>query len=356
MVAKNIQLTFFLIIFTIAAVLGFLVLKPYINVLILAGTFAIIFYPLYDGAVGKRKTALNKRLAAVLTILFILAIVLLPLTIIGVQVVREGQSLYQTLQNANENETSVLANVPESSNPQIARMQEQARAFLTKVADEPLQYFDQGAEWLGASAGPFFRTLAGAILGFFLWAFSLYYFFKDGDKIKSMLVAASPLNDNYDNEIIQRMRRAVKSVIGGTLVVALIQGVLVGIGFKLFGVPLPAIWGSVAVLTALIPTIGTAIVSFPAILFLFFTGDTTSAIFLLVWSMGFVGMVDNFLRPLLLEKGVQVHPLLILLSVLGGIAFFGPIGFITGPLIMTLLSEFMNIYRQLVLGENAKAQ
>ncbi|MEZ4156449.1 MAG: AI-2E family transporter [Candidatus Paceibacterota bacterium] len=354
MVAKNIQLTFFLIIFTIAAILGFLVLKPYINVLILAGTFAIIFYPLYDGAVGKKKTAFNKRVAAVLTIFFILAIVLLPLTIIGMQVVREGQSLYQTLQDANSNETSVLADIPESSNPHVARLQEQARAFLTKIADEPLQYIEQGTDWLGASAGPFFRSLAGTILGFFLWAFSLYYFFKDGDKIKQVLITASPLNDKYDNEIIQRMRRAVKSVIGGTLVVTLIQGVLVGVGFAFFGVPLPAIWGSVAVLTALIPTIGTGIVSFPAILFLFFTGDTTSALFLLIWSMGFVGMVDNFLRPILLEKGVQIHPLLILLSVLGGISFFGPIGFITGPLVMTLLSEFMSIYRQLVLGEGGE--
>jgi predicted PurR-regulated permease PerM len=168
------------------------------------------------------------------------------------------------------------------------------------------------------------------------------------------MITASPLNDQYDNEIINRLARAIKSVIGGTLVIALLQGILTGVGFWLFGIPLPFIWGSVGVIVSLIPSIGIGLINVPAAIYLFVIGSQIPGILMLIWGLGFVGMIDNFLRPLLLERGTQIHPLLILFSVLGGISLFGPIGFITGPLVMTLISEFMNIYRQLVLHQKAR--
>ena len=125
---------------------------------------------------------------------------------------------------------------------------------------------------------------------------------------------------------------------------ALIQGILTAVGFTFFGIPNATLWGSVAAITALIPGIGTALVLLPAILYLYFSGETLFAVGLLLWGMTAVGLVDNFLGPKLVERGMRLHPFLILLSVLGGVGFFGPLGFLLGPLVLSLLFALIEIY------------
>ena len=115
-------------------------------------------------------------------------------------------------------------------------------------------------------------------------------------------------------------------------------------GFSIFGVPNPILWGSVAAVAALIPGVGTALVLIPSILYLFFIGETVSASGLLVWGIVAVGLVDNILGPKLVGRGIKLHPFLTLLSILGGISFFGPLGFLFGPLTLSLLFAFLEIY------------
>ena len=125
---------------------------------------------------------------------------------------------------------------------------------------------------------------------------------------------------------------------------ALIQGILTAVGFTFFGIPNATLWGSVAAITALIPGIGTALVLLPAILYLYFSGETLFAVGLLLWGMTAVGLVDNFLGPKLASYGMRLHPFLILLSVFGGVGFFGPLGFLLGPLVLSLLFALIEIY------------
>ena len=109
--------------------------------------------------------------------------------------------------------------------------------------------------------------------------------------------------------------------------------------------PNPVLWGLVAALAALIPGIGTALILIPAIGYLFFTGSTGAAIGLLIWGVVAVGLIDNFLGPMLVNRGVKIHPFLILLSIFGGLSFFGPVGFVLGPLIIALVFALLEIYR-----------
>lgn len=118
-----------------------------------------------------------------------------------------------------------------------------------------------------------------------------------------------------------------------------------GLGLWAFGVPNPALWGTVAMFTSLLPTIGTAFVSIPAIIFLFFTGDLMNAVGLTIWSAIIVGTVDNFLAPFIVGKTINIPALLILFSVLGGISFLGPAGILVGPLTVSLLYTLISIYR-----------
>ena len=182
------------------------------------------------------------------------------------------------------------------------------------------------------------------MVGIFIFLIALYYLFKDGHKLKTAVVALSPLQDIHDETIFDKLVLAINSVIKGSLAVAFIQGILTAVGLAIFGVPNAVLWSSVAAITALIPGIGTALVLLPAILYLYFSGQTLFAVGLLLWGMTAVGLVDNFLGPKLVERGMRLHPFLILLSILGGISFFGPLGFLLGPLVLSLLFALLEIY------------
>jgi len=146
----------------------------------------------------------------------------------------------------------------------------------------------------------------------------------------------------------------VNSVVKGSLIVGVVQGVLTGVGFALFGVPNPALWATIAAIASLIPTIGTGLVLIPGISYLFLVGASSNAIGLIIWGVFAVGLVDNFLGPKLIERGVKIHPFLILLSVLGGIGLFGPIGFLAGPLILSWLFALLDMYPALIKPDTHK--
>jgi predicted PurR-regulated permease PerM len=172
---------------------------------------------------------------------------------------------------------------------------------------------------------------------------------KDGRRFVKSLIALSPLADKYDQQIFDRMTVAINSVLRGQLFVALIQGFLSGLGFYIFGVPNPALWGTVAAVCALVPGVGTSLVLIPVIAYLFLSGSYLPAFGETIWGAFGVGLIDNLLGPTLVGKGARVHPLFILFSVIGGIVLFGPMGFLLGPLTVSLLYALLDIYELLIL-------
>jgi predicted PurR-regulated permease PerM len=165
--------------------------------------------------------------------------------------------------------------------------------------------------------------------------------------LKDYLVSLSPLTDKDNALIVSRLKSAISATVRSTLVIGLAQGALTGVGFRIFGVPNPILWGSIATLTALVPGVGTALVITPAIIFLFFTGSIFGGIGLLVWGVVVNGFVDNFWRPKLIGDDTQLHPLVVLLAVLGGLALFGPLGFVLGPLAVNICLALAAIYASL---------
>lgn len=196
--------------------------------------------------------------------------------------------------------------------------------------------------------GPVFSSAFSAVVTILLSVLVMYYSFKDGGVLRQKIIELSPLVNKYDRDIFSRLQMAVNSVIRGSLLIALLQGISTGIGFAIFGVPNPALWGGIAAVAALIPNLGTAIVSVPAILFLFATGQVGAAIGLAIWALVAVGLIDNLLGPKFIQQGLHIHPLLILLAVLGGLTLFGPIGFLLGPLVMALLFALLDVYQVLI--------
>lgn len=348
MTSKAIQYGFFFTVFALIAVLGFFIFKPYLNALVLSATFAILFYPLYLRITAGFRDRWHG-LASILTVIIAAIVVLVPLFFLGQQVLVQATSLYTALTERSQAELAPLGGIQLFENPLLGQIQERLEGALTSASLNFSGYLQSGFEWLLNNARGLFQGVASFGFSVFLWFLAFYYFLRDGEKLKKIFVAISPLSDRYDKEIVRRIVVSVKSVIGGSIIVAIIQGILAGVGLAIFGIPTPALWGLVAIIGALVPMVGTALVFIPAVAYLFLIGKMVPAIALLLWGVFIVGWVDNILRPILIERGIQIHPLVILLSVLGGISFWGPVGFLLGPIVVSLLSEFVKIYQEMVV-------
>lgn len=342
MIYKKSEFYFILALLVGISILTFLIFKPFLYTFFLAVIFATVFAPVHKKMLT---LAHNKRgLAALLTTALILIVIVVPITFLGTQIFKEGTALYVSLIDNGE-AVSFLHGV-----------EDVLRGLGTPFAStDPLdfgQYMKQGLSWMIQHLGVIFSNVARIAAGIFILLIALYYLLKEGPVLKKFVVAMSPLQDAHDEIIFRKLSLAINSVVRGSILVGLTQGVLAAIGLAIFGVPNPVLWGSVAAITSLIPGVGTALVLVPSILFLLFVGETTSAVGLLVWGILAVGLVDNVLGPKLTSRGVQIHPFLILLSILGGISLFGPIGFLFGPLTLSLLFVFLEIYALIRKGQN----
>ncbi len=331
---EKLQTFFFLGMLVGILALMFFVFLPYLSILIVAGTLAIVFEPFYQKAlVGLR----SESLAAVLTVLVVLILIFVPLVFFGTQVAKEAAQLYVSV--ANDRGTAFL-------NEAVSYFQSKLQIINPNIRLDFSQFLRQALGWILSNAGAVFSGVTQLIFGFLLSMLAFYYFLKDGQKLVNVLTILSPLSDVDDKEIFEKLKKAVHSVVLGSLVIAIIQGILISVGFYIFGVPNGALWGAVGAIAALIPFIGTTVIMLPAIAYLFLTGSVASGLGLLIWGATAVGLIDNLLTPKLIERGIRIHPLLILFSVLGGLSLFGPVGFLLGPLILSLLFALLDIYRK----------
>lgn len=337
------QLYFLLILLAGIFVLVFFIFKPFLYVLALAIVFATVLRPIYQKIAGFTRG--RQGLAALITILIGTILIFTPLVFLGIQIFQETQQLYSSLIESGGKNTilNIFNGLLSSFQNYFPAMQE----FSVNIN----QFLKQGLSWLLQHLGSVFESFAKMAVNSFLFFVALYYLLKDGQKLKVAIIALSPLSDTDDETIFQKIEIAIGSVIKGNLLIALIQGILTSAGFAIFEVPNAILWGSIAAIAALIPGIGTALVLTPAIVFLFLKGNIFSAVGLIVWGVGAVGLVDNFLGPKLVGRDIQLHPMIILLSVLGGIGFFGPIGFLLGPLTISLLFALLDIYSSLMKKE-----
>ena len=332
-------LYFLLVSLGLVFVLVFFIFRPFLYSLIFAAVFATVFYPIYQRLM--RITHDSSRSSALITVLIVAVVILSPLTLLGISLFREVHSVYIRL--VVDGDGVVGLNILNFAQETVHRYFPVAPDFSFS-ADQALK---KGLLWIFQHLAIVSGNFAKLGISLFLFFVAFYYLLKDGHHLRAYVVELSPLPDTDDETILKKLELAVNSVLKGSLSVALIQGVLTSIGFYLFGVDAVLLGGCLAAVAALIPGLGTSLVLGPTILYLIIKGNILAGIGLTVWAMGAVGLVDNILGPILIGRGAQLHPLIILLSVLGGIVFFGPIGFLLGPLSMSLLFALLGVYSSL---------
>lgn len=338
------QYYFFIAILIGVFILTVLIFYPYLTSLLLAMVFSVVFRPLHRW-VSRIFSGRNQQstLSTFITLTIVAVLVVTPLIFLAKQIYVESQNLYYGLtdENTRSNLIDTLNNVSTSLSEKLFNVFP-AYDFSSLNITTYVQNF---LEWSFANLDTIFSGATRFGFEVFVMLFALFYLLRDGVNLKQGMIALSPLNDNYDERILFKLKQAIRSVVTGSLVVSIVQGILTGIGFYIFGIPNPALWGSFAVIAALIPGIGTSLVLVPGILYLFFTSTGLHALGMLIWGVLAVGLIDNYLGPLLVNRGMNIHPFLVLLSVMGGLIYFGPIGFIAGPLVVALLFALLEIYK-----------
>jgi len=340
----KIQDYFFFTLLAVALVLSFIIFLPFLTPILLAVVVATVFYPLHK-KISKwvAKGNVSSYLSSFISMVIILAIVIIPLSLISIKISMEAKSVYEYY-SLGGGDIPVIEQINQSVHSLIQKVIPGAQTSISDSVNVKT-YITGLAKSIFANIDSIFSSVAKIFFELIIFVLALFYLLKDGLSLRKHLVKISPLADGQDEAIIHKMNNAVMSVIRGTLLVALIQGILTGIGFMFTGVPNPALWGATAMIASLIPGFGTSLVLVPAIVFLLIKGNVLAGIILIIWSSLAVGLIDNFLGPKLMSGGTGIHPIILLLSVVGGVSFFGPVGFLAGPLLISFVMSLISVYK-----------
>ena len=239
---------------------------------------------------------------------------------------------------------SYLAFVKELTNPTAAEIQQLTEQVVSYLKPRLLTF-------TGATGSFFLRTVFGGVI----LLVATFFFLSDGPSMVKTIMNLSPLDDRYEQELLLEFDRISRAVVLATLLSALVQGITAGIGYYFAGVPSLPLLIMLTTMFALVPFVGPAVVWIPVCCYLaFFKEQTTAAIALACWGVLVVGTIDNVVKAFVLHGQSQLHPLLALLSVLGGVQAIGPVGIVVGPMVIALLQTLLSILqRELVNMENA---
>jgi predicted PurR-regulated permease PerM len=278
------------------------------------------------------------QLASSITTLGVLLLLLLPLLGMAAAVATQAKQLVSRI---NASSLSVSSSLDPSTYPVLARplqwLEDTAGVTLEQIHAWVVAAARRLLEIVASSGGSVVLGAVGTLVSVVLTLFVLFFVLRDGPRFANTLVRMLPIEPQLRGKLRRHLVDVTRAVFMGIGLTAVAQGVLLGIGFALAGLPSPLVFGVLAVLFALVPFVGPAILWIPAALWLLSQGQPYWAIFLTVWGVVLVGSVDNFLRPLLISGRAEVPTLAVFIGVMGGLSAFGFLGLFLGPIVLGLL-------------------
>jgi predicted PurR-regulated permease PerM len=340
---------------TLLAFLAYLVYqlaRPFLAAIGVGVVLTVITFPLYERL--RRKLGGRDGAAAALTVLLVLLLLVIPaMGLIGA-LGQQATDVYRWLEKEAGRENPVQRTITGldayRGHPVLGRVIEWVRPQLEAFAADATHTVPAAIKKvIGAVTGMLTSILANVLtffLNLILALAAMGIFFARGESLLGEAAALVPLPRERSRELFSRLGGVTKAVVKGVGLTCLAQGALGGLGFWVVGLPSPLLFGTVMAFTALIPIVGTAIVWLPGVLYLFFTGQATWAVGLLLWCALVVGNIDNVLRPLLIGGKAGMPLPLLLVGILGGLISYGLMGLIIGPLILTVLLFVLEEYHR----------
>ncbi len=347
--------TFFGVLTLIILYYTYVIIKPFLVEIFLGLVFFLISKPLYNVVL---KICFGRRtLSSALTCLLLALFIILPIFTLASIIAGQALEMYNLI-NQGLHSRALWQDLTDK----LAFLQEYARHLNLPIDVSNLRV-EQLVQTALVTASQFIydnaiglvKGFTGVIFSLLLILFVAFFCFLEGDEFINAIKELSPLEASHNEEILGDVETTIKATLRGTVIVALLQGFLGGVGFWLFGVPKAAFWGTVMVPASVIPVVGAALIWLPGALFLFFQGHTGLALGLIVWSILIIGSVDNILKPILMKGARYTPTIFTLFAIMGGISYFGTVGFILGPLILSFLLSVLSIYRHTILLANRPA-
>ncbi len=339
----TVQRAGFYILLTLATVAFVWLLTPYATAILWAVILAVIFYPIQQRF--ERWFGGRRNLAALVSVLLCVCLVILPMAALSGSLVQEGNALYERLSTREYDLNAIISRIqaalPDTLEPWLARLQlgdfAEWRSKISSAVMQGSQLFAGRLFSLGQNTLQFF-------IGFGVMLYLLFFMFRDGADLGATIRRAMPLSDDYSRQFLDKFMAVVRATVKGNIIIAIVQGIIGGVTFWALGIEAALLWGVMMTFLSMLPAIGAALVWGPAAIWFFASGAWGKALILVFVGVFVIGLVDNLLRPPLVGKGTRMPDYVILISTIGGMALMGINGFVIGPLIAAIFIAAWSLF------------
>lgn len=335
MITPALRRAAFLLLLALVTVAFFWIISPFFGAVFWAMVLALMFMPVHRRLCARLRG--RDTLAALGTLLFCMVIVVVPMIFVVGAMVDEATSFTQRLRTGEFNPRTYFEQIqnalPGWSRDLLGRF---GLFNAQDVVDKLTAAVVQGGQALTARALAIGQNTLMLLVNLGIMLYLLFFFLRDGRDLAQTIRRAVPMQRQHTDFLLSKFATVVRATVKGTVVVALVQGMLGGVAFAFLGIHGAVLWGVVMSVLSLLPAIGAALVWAPVAIYLMATGSMIEGLGLAAWGVGVMGMVDNLLRPILVGKETKLPDYLVLLSTIGGLSIFGVNGFLIGPAIAAL--------------------
>ncbi len=324
-------IAFFLILIGIAF---FSIMLPFWKSFVLGLTIAIVFYPLFD----KIKKALkNNNLASLFSIFIVLLIIALPITTAIYIMVNETEKFIGNVGQIKHGFEILLSKIQAVSHLKILT------PYIDKLDEALFSLLQNTGILITKNVGAIFSRTYSIVANFIFSFIIAFYFIRDSENFLDYI---SSMIDDKESfyKILKSIRDSINATVIGGVLTAFVQGIVGAIGFLIVGLNAFFMWMFLIAMFSFVPLVGTALIWVPVAIYLFISGALFKGIFIIVWGILAIGMIDNYLRPIIISSKINIHPMILFFGILGSIIVFGPIGLILGPVIISVGDVLVKTY------------
>ena len=319
------------ILLVLLIVLSFLVLRPILISIIVALVLVSVFAPVYDWL---NKYIKIKTISVLLIIIFLLALILLPLWFLTPILIKQAFTIFQATQQID------FVTPLKSIFPSLFASEQ----FSVEIGNILASFTTKVANSLVNSLSKIILEFPQLLLQLTVVLFTFFFVLRDKDKVMEYVKSLLPFSKDVEQKLLKYTSGITASLVYGQFVIGILQGIILGIGLFIFQVPNALFLTFLAIIAGVLPIVGTGLVWVPLIIYLFITGNIVSAWGVLAFGI-ISSSIDNFLRPLIVSKRTKINSAILLVSMVGGLFFFGILGLLLGPLIISYLLILLEIYR-----------
>ena len=328
--------------------LGFgAVLWGYMGAIFWAVVLAILFAPLHRKILARMPTRTN--LAALSTLGLCLVVAILPLIAIALSLINEATAVYNRIGTGSTTSfhtyvQEVFDKLPSWVTPWLERLH---LGSLQDIQDKLANIAAEVSKLAATKALSYGQNTLGFLVAFGIMLYLLFFLLRDGKQLVTLLWDAVPLETLHKRELASKFTTVIRATVKGNLAVAAIQGALGGLIFWILGIEAPVLWAVLMAFLSLLPAVGSGLVWGPVAIYYLATNHMTQGLVLVAFGVLVIGMVDNFMRPLLVGKDTKMPDYIVLISTIGGMSLFGLTGFVIGPAIAALFMAAWSLFSEM---------